>query len=157
MSIVPLKTAPMFTMHVRLKEPLDIGSSYAGHRIIFDVECGYFEGEKLNGTLLQSGGDWLIVHPDGTYTLDVRVCLKTHDNALIYMHYKGRWVIPKHLQKVVASAETCERVDKDDYYQRNLIMFETSAPQYNWMNQLVAVSRGYRTSVGITYEVMAVL
>ncbi len=152
-----LKTQPLFNMHVTLKAPLNIGPSHAGHRIIFDVESGNFEGEKLNGILKQSGGDWLMIHPDGTQTLDVRVCLETDDGALIFMNYKGRWVIPDHLKKKVFSAETCEEVDKDEYYLRTLIMFETSDERYKWLNDLVAVSQGYRTKVGISYNVMAVL
>jgi len=157
MNIQALKTQPLFNMHVTLKEPLNIGPSYAGHRIIFDVESGYFEGNKLSGTLKQSGGDWLMLHPDGSYTLDVRVCLETDDGALIYMNYKGRWVIPNHLKQKVLSADTCESVDKDEYYLRTLIMFETSDERYTWLNDIVAVSQGYRTTVGISYDVMAVL
>ena len=157
MKIKALKTQPLFEMHVTLKEPLNVGSTYAGHRIIFDVESGFFEGEKLKGTLKPSGGDWLMMHPDGSYTLDVRVCLETDDGALIYMSYKGRWIIPDHLKQKVLSAETCEEVDKDAYYQRNHVMFEVSDERYAWLNNMIAVSQGYRTSVGISYNVMAVL
>ena len=157
MNTQALKTQHLFDMHVTLKEPLNIGPSYAGHRIIFDVESGVFEGNKLSGTLKPSGGDWLMRHPDGSYTLDVRVCLETSDGALIYMSYKGRWIIPEHLQQKVLSADTCNDVDKDEYYLRNLIMFETSDVRYQWLNELVAVSQGYRTPVGISYNVMAVL
>jgi len=157
MNVEPLKTSPLFSMHVRLKKPLNIGATYAGHRIIFDVQEGHFEGEQLNGTLKPSGGDWLMLHPDGSFTLDVRVCLETNDGALIYMNYKGRWVIPKHLREKVLSAELCETVNKDDYYLRNLIMFEVADERYRWLNDIVAVSQGYTTSVGISYDVMAVL
>ena len=157
MSSQALKTQPLFEMHVTLKAPRNIGPSYAGHRIIFDVDSGFFEGDRLSGSLKASGGDWLMRHPDGTYTLDVRVCLETSDGALIYMNYKGRWIIPEHLQQKVMSAETCADVDKDEYYQRNLIMFETSDVRFKWLNELVAVSQGYRTPVGISYNVMAVL
>lgn len=152
-----LKTQPLFDMHVTLKEPLNIGSTYAGHRIIFDVDSGFFKGDRLNGILKPSGGDWLMLHPDGSFTLDVRVCLETGDGALIYMNYKGRWIIPENLQQKVLSADTCGDVDKDEYYLRSLIMFETSDARYKWLNELVAVSQGYRTPVGISYNVMAVL
>ena len=157
MNPVPLNTKPLFEMHVTLKEPLNIGLTYAGHRIIFDVESGFFKGERLNGILRPSGGDWLMLHSDGSYTLDVRVCLETDDGALIYMNYRGRWVIPSHLQQKVLSASISEQVDKDEYYLRTLIMFETSDKRYRWLNDLVAVSQGYRTPKGISYNVMAVL
>ena len=155
--LTPLKTQALFEMHVTLKEPLMVGASHMGQRLIFDVDSGYFEGHKLKGTLKPSGGDWLLRHPDGSFTLDVRVCLETHDGALIYMSYKGRWVIPESLQGQVLSAKTCAGVDKEDYYLRNLIMFETAAPQYQYLNQLVAVSQGYRTPQGISYNVFEVL
>jgi len=154
---MPLKTLPLFDMHVALKEPLNIGSSYAGHRIIYEVDSGYFEGAKLKGTLKPSGGDWLLMHPDGSLTLDVRVCLETHDGALIYMNYRGRWVMPDKVKAAVLSKELCETVDKDEYYLRTLIMFETSDKRYSWLNNIVSVSQGYRTSQGISYEVMEVL
>ncbi|MEH6449415.1 MAG: DUF3237 domain-containing protein [Oleispira sp.] len=152
-----IRTEALFDMHVTLKEPLNIGASHVGHRIIFDVESGFFTGEKLKGNLKASGGDWLLMHPDGTYTLDVRVCLETDDGALIYMSYKGRWVIPDHLKQKVLSNETCAEVDPDEYYQRNLILFEVADKRYQWLNNIVAVSQGYRTPVGISYRVMAVL
>lgn len=157
MNIQPLKTQPLFEMHVNLAAPLNVGSTYAGHRIIFDVQSGTFSGDKLNGTLKPSGGDWLMKHPDGSFTLDVRVCLETEDGALIYMNYKGRWIIPDELKRRVMSPETCASVDKDEYYQRNLIMFETSDSRYRWLNDIVGVSQGYRTPQGISYNVMAVL
>ena len=157
MNTQPLTTKPLFDMHVTLKDPLNVGPSYAGHRLIFDVESGYFEGDRLNGTLKPSGGDWLMRHPDGSFTLDVRVCLETDDGALIYMAYRGRWVIPENIAPKLLSTETCAEVDKDEYYLRTLIMFETSAKQYQWLNDIVAVSQGQRTPVGISYYVMEVL
>ena len=155
--LTPLKTQGLFEMHVTLKAPLNVGSSHVGQRLIFDVQSGYFEGQKLKGTLKPSGGDWLLRHPDGSFTLDVRVCLETDDGALIYMSYKGRWVIPDALQAQVLSANTSEQVDKDAYYLRNLIMFETAAPQYQYLNNMVAISQGYRTPQGISYNVFEVL
>lgn len=157
MTTQAILTKPIFNMHVTLKDPHIIGPNYSGNRVIFDVEKGYFEGSKLNGTLKASGGDWILFHGDGSATLDVRVCLQTDDGALIYMRYKGRWITPEHLRQKVYSADTCSEVDKDQYYLRTLIMFETSDIRYLWLNDTVAVSRGYRTPVGISYEVMQVL
>lgn len=151
-----LTTEPLFNMHVTLKPPHDVGASHVGHRLIFDVASGYFEGERLKGTLKPSGGDWLLRHPDGSFTLDVRVCLETDDGALIYMSYKGRWVMTPEMAAKVLNPATCTEVDKDDYYQRNLIMFETAAKDYLWLNNIVAVSQGERTPAGISYYVSEV-
>ena len=51
---------------------------------------GTFEGEELKGTVLPSpGGDWLLLRRDGILQLDVRITLKTADDHLIYMSYRG--------------------------------------------------------------------
>ena len=152
----PLTTKPLFNLRVTLKPPHDVGTNYAGHRLIFDIADGVFEGDRLNGTLIPSGGDWLVRHPNGSFTLDVRICLKTDDGALIYMAYKGRWVMTPEIAAKVLNPDTCTEVDKDEYYQRNLIMFETSAEKYLWLNDIVAVSQGERTPVGISYYVCEV-
>ena len=44
------------------------------------------------------GGDWLLLRRDGILQLDVRITLKTADDHLIYMSYRGMrhgpaWVI----------------------------------------------------------------
>lgn len=151
-----LSTKPLFDMHVTLKQPLNIGKHYAGHRMIFDVESGYFEGGRLSGRMRPSGGDWLLRHPDGSFTLDVRVCLETDEEALIYMFYRGRWAMSPDIAAKVLNPATCAEVDKDAYYLRNLIMFETSARKYQWLNDIVAVSQGEITPVGISYYVSEV-
>jgi len=152
-----LKTRPLFNIRVTLRDPLNIGISYAGHRIIYDVESGIVTGDKVNGKLRPSGGDWLLRHPDGTFTLDVKICIETDDGALIFLNWRGRLVIPEHLVSKVISKDTCEEVDKDDYYFRNLIMIETGDERYGWLNNIVAISQGQLIPEGIQYYVMEVL
>ena len=36
-----------------------------------------------------SEGDWLLLRADGAGQLDVRITIKTDDEALIYMRYEG--------------------------------------------------------------------
>jgi hypothetical protein len=47
------------------------------------VPSGIFDGERLSGQVLDGGSDWQSVHSAGTTTLDVRLVLKTTDDALI--------------------------------------------------------------------------
>jgi len=152
-----LKTKPLFNMRVTLRDPLNIGISYAGHRIIYDVESGIVQGDKVCGRLKPSGGDWVLRHPDGTFTLDVKVCIETHDGALIFLNWRGRLVIPENIAAKVVSKDTCDGIDKDEYYFRNLIMIETSSERYQWLNNIVAISQGQLIPEGIQYYVMEVL
>jgi Protein of unknown function (DUF3237) len=50
---------------------------------------GIFDGERLSGEVLDGGSDWQNVRSDGSTTLDVRLVLKTTDDALIGMTYRG--------------------------------------------------------------------
>lgn len=152
-----LKTKPLFNIRVTLRDPLNVGISYAGHRIIYDVESGIVEGEKVKGKLKPSGGDWVIRHPNGTFTLDVKICIETDDGAMIFLSWRGRLVIPEHLIGKVISKDTCDEVDKDEYYFRNLIMIETGDERYQWLNNIVAISQGQLIPEGIQYYVMEVL
>lgn len=152
----PLSSKPLFDMHVTLQQPHVIGDNHNGRRLIFDVKSGYFEGDRLNGQMRPSGGDWLVRHPNNSFTLDVRACLETEDNALIYMSYKGRWVMSPEIADKVLNPETCATVDKNSYYLRNLIMFETSSKKHEWLNDIVAISQGEITPVGISYYVAEV-
>ena len=46
-----------------------------------------------------------------------------------------------------------EQVPPSDYYLRTAPFFETSSPQYAWLNKIVAVSVGERQPDGVGYEV----
>jgi Protein of unknown function (DUF3237) len=69
---------------------------------------GRFEGERLSGEVLDDGNDWQTVCGDGATTLNVRLILKTRDDALISMAYQGFRHGPPD---VVARIENGEVVD----------------------------------------------
>jgi hypothetical protein len=48
---------------------------------------GSFEGPRLPGELMPEGEGWLLVRSDGVLEQDVRITLKTDDEAFIYVHY----------------------------------------------------------------------
>ena len=50
-----------------------------------------------------------------------------------------------------------EVVPVTEIYARTTPRFETSAPQYDWLNRIVAVSKGCRTDVGPMYNVFEIL
>src|SRR5213593_3724809 len=79
------------------------------------VPGGSFEGERLSGEVLDGGNDWQTVRPDGATTLNVRLVLKTKDEALIGMTYRAIRYGPPD---VVARIEKGEVVDPTSYYSR---------------------------------------
>jgi Protein of unknown function (DUF3237) len=149
-----IRTAHLFTLTLSVGAPQPIGAGPAGNRRVVTVAGGRFEGERLRGTVLEGGSDWLLVRPDETTVLDVRLVLKTHDGALIGLTYRGF----RH-----GPAEVLERVNRGDpvdpasYYFRVAMGFETASPQYEWVNRIIAIGTGRRTSEGPVYEVFEVL
>jgi hypothetical protein len=80
---------------------------------------------------------WLLVRRDGAGQLDVRITIKTDDEALIYMRYEGI-LAGEALPRVLGG----EAVPPAEYYFRTTPYFETSSQKYAWLNKIVAVGVG---------------
>src|ERR1700719_1904840 len=84
-----LRTRPLFVMRLDVRKLQIIGATPGSYRRVGVVPGGVFEGERLSGEVLEGGSDWQTVRADGATTLDVRLILKTNDNALISTTYRG--------------------------------------------------------------------
>jgi hypothetical protein len=126
-----------------------------GSRRIFPVVGGQFEGDRLGGAVLpETSGDWLLTRADGSFQQDVRLLLKTQDDALIFMAYRGIRHAPAETTARIARGEP---VNRDDYYLRIAPFFETSAPAYQWINRIVSVGMGERVGPNVAYDVFEIL
>ena len=92
----PLKTEFLMDIILDVAAPQNLGT-----RLIVPVTGGTFEGPKLKGTALP-GADWILVRPDGVSELNVRVTLRTDDDQLIYLTYRGLRFTPKGGELVLA-------------------------------------------------------
>jgi Protein of unknown function (DUF3237) len=156
-TIAAVKTEPLFDIVVDLNPRLGIGDGPFGRRIMFGAAGGTFEGPKLRGEVVPGGGDWALFRPDGAMSLDVRLTLRTHDDALVQMTYGGRWITPAELKADMADPVKRTQVDPSRYYFRTNPLFETGAKQYAWLNDIVCVGQGYLVEGGIAYKVEQVL
>ena len=109
-----------------------------GQRMVVPITGGRFEGPALTGTVLNVGADWIRTRADGVSELDVRVTLKTDDDALIYMSYTG----------VLNRAEN---------YWRVVPKFETSAEKYAYLTKIIAVGVGKRIEGKTAYSIYKIL
>src|ERR1700675_3608567 len=100
--VAAISTAPLFDIVVDLNPRLNIGDGPLGRRILFGSAGGSFEGPRLRGEVLAGGGDWGLFRSGGAMTLDVRLTLRTHDDALLHMTYGGRWITPSELRADMA-------------------------------------------------------
>jgi hypothetical protein len=154
MEMAEIRTRHLFTLRLRVSGMQAIGVTPIGDRRIGLVEGGTFQGERLRGTVLPGGADWIIARPDGVMALDVRLALQTEDGALIGLTYRGLRHGPKDVMDRMARGEA---VDPSRYYFRTVGSFETAAPQYDWLNRLWAVGTGERPPEGPVYELFEVL
>ncbi|MFT3926996.1 MAG: DUF3237 domain-containing protein [Myxococcales bacterium] len=121
-----MRTRPLFALKLSTGPIQDLGKTPVGARVIYPITGGTFEGERLRGNVLPAGGDWTTQRADGVTELDLRITLATDDGALIYMTFAG--IRDDHAEGAP--------------YFRTLPRFETAAPQYAFLNRLLAVGRG---------------
>ncbi len=144
----------LYDMHVDLEAPQVIGQTPMGIRQVFIVKGGTFEGLKIKGTILPGGGDWATMRPDGAIQLDVRVTVRTDDGAMVYAYYAAIIYGPP---ETILRAAGGEDVPLGDYYFYTNPMFQTGAPQYDWLNRTLAIGRGRVIKNGVEYRVWAVV
>jgi hypothetical protein len=138
---------------VEIAAPLTVGATPLGERRIIPITGGRFEGEKLAGEVLPGGADWQLVRPDGATLLEARYTLRTSDGALVYVRNRGLRCGPRELLARLARGEA---VDPASYYFRTTPEFETGAPQYAWLNDLVAVCSAVRMASAVILDIYAV-
>jgi hypothetical protein len=149
-----VRTRPLFVMHLDVRQLQVLGATPGAFRRIGVVPGGSFAGERLSGEILDGGSDWQAIRADGSTTLNVRLVLKTTDDALIGMTYQG---VRHGTPDIVARIDRGEVVDPASYYFRISPLFETAAPQYGWLNRIVAIGIGHRRADGPIYSVFEVL
>ena len=132
----PLELVPLGRMVAALRAPFSLEGTPSGSRLIFEVEDGRIEGERLRGRMVgKAGADWLTVGPDGTGSLDVRSLLETDDGALVFIHYTGR----VDMSRIGAPVYATPRFDAGD-------------ERYHWLNRIQAVGKGAFDGTTLTYD-----
>ena len=107
-----------------------------GNRRIVRVMGGKFWSAEVNGTILEGGGDWQNILPDGVVDIDTRYTLKTDDGALIYLTNQGL---------------------RDGIYMRTFSRFESNDARYAWVNKRLFVSDGAKVDGVVKHKFYEVL
>jgi hypothetical protein len=155
MTDVAIRTAHLFNIALDVGTMSDLGKTPYGGRRIATVAGGKFTGKELSGTVVPTpAGDWLLMRSDNVLMLDVRLTLKTSDDHLIYMTYRGMRHGP---QWVMDRVNKGEKVDPSEYYFRTTPYFETASDKYSWLNRIVCIATGRREPTGPIYDVFQVL
>jgi hypothetical protein len=132
-----IELLPLCVADVVLAEPVVIGSSPSGLRLIYEVIEATVTGDRLSAKLSgHANADWVTVV--GTVgSLDVRMTLETHDGASVLLQYRGRM----DLTNGPGSAPIY-----------NAPLFESGDVRYVWLNSIQAVGKGILVENRISYE-----
>ena len=85
MAAETLRSEFLCTLSGFVGPPRDIGTTPRGTRRYYPAIGGSFGDPRLRGEVLPDGGDRLFIHPDGVLEQEVRITLKTDDDAFIYV------------------------------------------------------------------------
>lgn len=153
-----IETEFLFEARVALAAPMHVGQTPDGYRMIVNVAGGRFEGPKLSGSVIpMSGADWSRIRSDGAGALDVRMCLKTDDDVMIYVHWHGLMVAsPENLDYALDFAKPDDPAGANRYYFRACPQFETADERYSWLNKIIAVTKSRTGGGGVVHRVFAV-
>lgn len=137
-------------LDVDVNNATTIGQVPGGMRRVVPIKGGEFNGEKLRGKVLPGGADWVLHQTDGVMRIDVRICLQTEDDALIYLNYQGRFIMREEAGERLAAGET---LAKDEYSLTMVASFESGDERYRWLNQVVAVGVGAQLGWNPVYDI----
>ena len=149
-----LKSEFIFEYEGEVEFPEVFAPSHVGTRIFYSLKGGTVTGPQIKGTLLAGGGDWPLMRSDGAGEIDARFVIKTDDNELIYVYYRGITVIPPEVGIRIQSGE---KVEPSEYYFRTTPIFETGSEKYNWLNRIVCVGVGTYEVGRVSYKVYKIL
>lgn len=118
----------------------EVGPGPFGNRVIVTVTGGQVEGDRIKGTFVGAGGDWLLVGADGFGRLDVRATIKTHDGAMIYVQYHGVLEVTEDMVAILGGASNS--VNYGDQYFFTNPRLETGDERYQWVNRTQFLGEG---------------
>lgn len=124
----------LFRAEVLLNDAYPLGEIGEGYQEIVAVTGGHFEG-VINGSVMNFGGDWGLLHSGDINEINTKYLLRTDDGAYISIKCKGKLIMNMEVMEQVCGNEELEC----DYYFREAVSFVTGDKRYHWLNELVAV------------------
>ena len=135
-----ISLVPEFQYTATLRPPVPIGHGPWGERVFFGANEGTVQGDRLRGTALEGGGDWLVLGDDGFGRMDVRAQFRTDDGANIYLRYVGLIEVTPAARAALGGGDT--GTEFGDPYFVTAPRLETGDRRYSWVNQTAFVAVG---------------
>ena len=144
---------PIFTIFAELEGITSLGRTPYGERRVIGILGGSVRGPKLNGRILPGGADWQIIRTDGAADIKAQYIIETDDGARIMVTSEGLRHGPPEVMERLARGDN---VDPAHYYFRTVMRFETSDPDVDWLNRILALARGQREARAVRLDVYEV-
>lgn len=142
-----------FRAFITLGPVLEQGTTDGLRNRFIPITGGTVEGPRLQGVVLDGGGDWQSLRPDGLTTLEAKYSLKAADGAIIGVTNPGvRTGPPEVMQRLAAG----ERLDPSLYYMRTAPRFFVPSGPHRWLMETVFVGVGKRWPDSVEIEYWAV-
>ena len=116
--------------------------------------AGRSPGHDSTARVVGPGADWALLGGDGYGRVDVRLQIRTHDAALIYVQYVG--LLELNDRSSAAMVDRSLETTFEDQYFVTTPRMECGDERYGWVNTTVFVARGRLTRAGVCYEVYRV-
>jgi len=137
----------------RVSTLVTLGAGPYGERRYVPIIGGEVEGDALSGEVLAGGVDWQILRQDGTLDISAQYVLRASDGSLIEVESRGYRHGPAEVMARLAKGEA---VSPDDYYFRTAMRFQTSAPQWQSLNSVLAIGKAMRRPDAAVLDVFLV-
>lgn len=130
-----LELLPLATLRITISQHTRLDGLPVGSRIVGEASACELAGRV---TASQSGTctDWLVLHGDGSVSVDARHLLATPSGAHLTVRYTGKGADLPVTGAPVYVVPT----------------FETDDPEYAWLNTIQAVGKGIRADTSLVYE-----
>ena len=117
---------PLCTMTLTVSSPVDAGNTPAGRSMVAEIVTATVSG-RLAGRLAGGGSaDWFTMTAGGLMFPDVRLAIRTGDDAIVLVRYSGRLRFVPGQESIALIAA----------------VFETGDPRYQWLNDIQAAGKG---------------
>jgi hypothetical protein len=152
-SALPPNLTWTMTVHVDVAAAVEAGAIHGTKRRIIPIVGGSFEGPRLAGSILPHGADWQHTRTDGVVVLEARYTLVTNHGQVIGVVNRGfRHGAPDLAARLASGVH----VPPEEYYFMTTPVFETAAPELQWLTRTIFVGAGKRSRDSVVLDVWQV-
>lgn len=132
--VAPPSLKYVMTVTANLDQPYVIGD-----RFVFNVPSGVVKmADGSQGVIIEPGGEWATMYPNGVIKLDVRLTMKMEDQSLLLVTYSGKFLLN---EAGLAKWQAGELITSEDCYFITAPLIRTQSESYGWLNSSVMVGK----------------